>query len=191
MNKLQYKLMKINPQLYKKQIKQAYQEGHLSELIEIYGPKIFKVLEKEKIYIEINNENYNNYWQNLYNQNFVDYVLKHHIESIIHIPEEMIKDEHLKQYAKYLKNPQTPFPEIFSLNRRILSSDEIIKVLITKINSEDDLDSMFYWLDDEKYLLEIIKIGEEKKLFKKLSPYTIEKCYKSHPIFKKNIKNIW
>ncbi len=188
MNNVQINLMKKFPNLYRKQIKQAYQAGNLDELIiKIYYPNLIKILENEKIYIKINEKNYINYWNILYNQEFVDYILKHHIENINFINDEMIKDEHIKLYANYLKVHQFDFSNFLTFkNQNVLLNDEIIHILITKINSAKDLANFFAYINDENYLLEAIDFVKEKEWFNNLTDiYLSPKILNNHSIFKK------
>ena len=83
-NRLQSKLIKNNPSLFKKEIKKLYHEGKLESLLTlIYSSKIINVLEEEKIYLTINNLNRLNFLPLLEYPLFVDYILKHHIECLL------------------------------------------------------------------------------------------------------------
>ena len=128
MSKLQKIYNKIN---LSKQLKKAINEGKLNEFLnDFYDPRIINILDKEKIVIDdIKNLNY----FLLYRQEFVDYLLKYHIENIKFIPEEMIREEHLKQYANYLRNNSFDFYALPN-NNKVLLNEEIFNVLLSKIN---------------------------------------------------------
>ena len=155
MSKFQVLYNKINPA---KQLKKAYKKGELNEfLTKYYNPNLIKILEKENIVIKIDDyENFN--YLLLEHQEFVDYLLKHHIENIKFIPEEFLKEEHLKQYADYLKNNQIDFYDIPRINK-ILKNDEIINILLNKIHNSDELSFFFNFINDDNYLLQAINIG--------------------------------
>ena len=183
MNRLQSKLIKTNPSLFKKEIKKLYHEGKLeSLLILIYNPKIINVLEEEKIYLTINNLNRLSLLPLLEDPLFVDYLLKHHIECISFIPNKMIKKEHLDSYTKYLKDYQI---DITSINIKMFKYEEVVKVILSKINSSKDLEYFLNNVNNEQFTLDAISIGEKRKLF---NGFISETFYKSEAIFKRMLK---
>ncbi len=182
-NKLQVKLVKSNPSLFKKEIKKLYHEGKLESLLTlIYSPKIINILEEEKIFLTINNLNRISLLSLLEYPLFVDYILNHHIECISFIPDKMLKKEHIVSYAKYLQTYQI---DIASLNKKLFQYEEVVKVVLSKINSSKDLEFFLNNVNNEKFILEAITIGEERKLF---NGFISENFYKSETIFKRMLK---
>ncbi len=182
-NKVKTRLIKNNPSLFKKEIKEIYNAGMLDSLLfSIYSPKLIKVLEEEKIYLTINNINHISLCPLLEDPLFVDYILKHHIECISFISDKMLKKEHLDSYAKYLKDYQI---DITSLNIKMFKYEEVVKVILSKINNSKDLEYFLNNVNKEQFIIDAIKIGEERGLF---NGFISEVFYKSENIFKRMLK---